>query len=477
MIKLGSALLMSMFISFFTTSNEHTLIGDSVILNQSDEDVFISPCTKFSDLDDKKGEEALEAFVVFRDFMKVEQYNEAYEYWLVAYQNAPAADGKRFTVYTEGVRLHEFLLHNTEDAGEKEIIISKILDLYEEGAKCFPPQEGYLLGLKAFDLYYKYPDHASDSAKYALFKRTINFYKEDSPVFVVNPFTALMIERFNDGKVEMEEAQNYSALLTAIIEKGVSSGKQVESWAMVANYSPARLESFESVEGFYDCDYYLDKYLNDFEENTSDCETAVTLLGRLKFAGCIDSLEIFTRLETSIDENCVRVATASTLAQDAFELLKEGKYHASIDALQLAVEEEDEIDKKAQYSLLIAKIYYGNLRDYPSSRKYARQAAKLNPNWGEPFFLIGKLYASSGPLCGPGTGWDSQIVTWVAIDKWIHARNIDPDIAPEVNKMIMKYLQYMPSVDDIFMRNLKVGQAFKVGCWIQESTTIRAAPK
>ena len=85
------------------------------------------------------------------------------------------------------------------------------------------------------------------------------------------------------------------------------------------------------------------------------------------------------------------------------------------------------------------------------------------------------LYASSGPLCGPGTGFDSQIVVWVALDMWNKAKSLDPAAAPEANKFIRRYAQYMPNKEDIFIRGLKEGGTFKVPCWIQRNTVIRAA--
>ncbi|MEL7163779.1 MAG: hypothetical protein AAFN92_23675, partial [Bacteroidota bacterium] len=111
--------------------------------------------------------------------------------------------------------------------------------------------------------------------------------------------------------------------------------------------------------------------------------------------------------------------------------------------------------------------------NFGQARKFARRAAEANPASGEPYMLIGPLYASSGPLCGPGTGFDSQIVTWPAIDKWQQAKRIQPDLAKEANKLIGRYTQYMPSKSDIFQRGIKEGDTFKVGCWIQENTRVR----
>ena len=89
--------------------------------------------------------------------------------------------------------------------------------------------------------------------------------------------------------------------------------------------------------------------------------------------------------------------------------------------------------------------------------------------------LIGKLYASSGPLCGPGTGWDSQVVTWVAIDKFTEAKRRDPSVADEANKWIGRYSKYMPTKEDVFFRQLTAGQSYYVPCWIKETTTIRTS--
>ena len=103
------------------------------------------------------------------------------------------------------------------------------------------------------------------------------------------------------------------------------------------------------------------------------------------------------------------------------------------------------------------------------------EATKIRPEWGEPYLYIGRLYASSGKKCGPGTGWESQVVTWVAIDMFQKAKSVDPEVADKANKLIGQYSQYYPTKEDCFFRQLKAGDPFKVGCWIQRQTTCRCA--
>jgi len=157
------------------------------------------------------------------------------------------------------------------------------------------------------------------------------------------------------------------------------------------------------------------------------------------------------------------------------EMLVEGRYQEAIDCYTMKANEATDTETKAKYHLTVAKIYYGELKQYSKARSAAREALKHKPNWGDPYLLIGKLYASSGSLCGTGTGWNSQVVTWPAIDKWRKAKQVDSSVSKEANKLIGRYQQYMPSVEDIFQRGLKQGDAYKVPCWIQERTTIRAA--
>ena len=162
-------------------------------------------------------------------------------------------------------------------------------------------------------------------------------------------------------------------------------------------------------------------------------------------------------------------------AELAYILLREAKYPEAIEAFQKAIEEEEDVNKRANYALTIAKVYNVHLRNFPRARQWALQAADMRPGWGEPYILIGRLYASSGPLCGPGTGWDSQVVTWPAIDMWVKAKAIDPSVAKEANKWIGRYSQYMPNREDVFIRSLKAGDSYYIGCWIQTSTTIRTS--
>ena len=57
--------------------------------------VSTAQCGKFNE--SPRETEALEAHVLYRDMVKLKDYDSAYENWKIAYELAPAADGKRAT--------------------------------------------------------------------------------------------------------------------------------------------------------------------------------------------------------------------------------------------------------------------------------------------------------------------------------------------------------------------------------------------
>ncbi|MFQ5446679.1 MAG: hypothetical protein ACE5FF_07080 [Saprospiraceae bacterium] len=433
-------------------------------------EVVNNPCPTFNDAPNP--DMALEDFVLYRDFMKAGDWDLAFERWQKVYDVAVAADGKRTTVFTDGVKFFEHYM--AQDTSKKQEYLDKIMRLYDEMEQCYP-DGGFATGLRAFDYYFKYPTLLPKAEQYELFKKSIELDNGEPRFFILNPFTALLVELTLDEKVPIREAQQYAGVITAAIEKGLAEcqGSDCENWKIIHEYAPARLEALESIKGFYDCDYYEAKYYLAFEANPSDCNVIVKTYSRLKWGQCGDEDAAFQTVKTAYMEHCYEEPTNPV--EECNAMLREGKYRGAITCYENLLKNMTDDQQKAQITLVIAKIYFAYLKNFPRARQYARRAAALRPGWGEPYMLIGTLYASSGPLCGPGRGWDSQVVVWPAVDMWEKAKSIDPGVAAKANQMIKQYTQYMPSGGDIFQHLLKEGDSYFVPCWIQENTIIRAA--
>ncbi len=433
----------------------------------------VSGCPGFADAPNP--DEVMDQFALYRDYIRIQDWDLAYDFWKKVYAVAPRADGRRNSVLADGIVLYEHYYREAPDSTEKAKYVDRIFELYDQIEVCFPQSGGYAAGRKAFDLFYQYPNRASRREIYDLFKKSIDQDGMNTNFFVLNPFSSLLVEMYGKGEIDLQEAKAYQQKVRDILAKGLEEckGNACEPWLIIQEYTPARLEAFEAVRGFYDYDYYIDKYFPEYIADSTSCETVTTVYSRLVWGETPKENPKFKRLVAARKEACVPAGTQ--LVREAYDCLQNADYDCAIEKFESAASETDNTEKKGNYLLLVAKVYQAHKKNFPKAREYALKAAEVRPDWGEPYILVGILYASSGPLCGPGRGWDSQIVTWPAIDKWTKAKQVDPSVSEEANRLIGRYRQYMPSVGDIFQRTLKEGERFFVPCWIQEYTTIRAA--
>jgi hypothetical protein len=82
------------------------------------------------------------------------------------------------------------------------------------------------------------------------------------------------------------------------------------------------------------------------------------------------------------------------------------------------------------------------------------------------------IYASSANLIGE-SDIQQRIVYCLAVDQFINAKAIDPQVTSEADEDIGKYSQFFPNKEDALFENIKAGSIYKIGGWINESTTVR----
>ncbi|MEM1122697.1 MAG: hypothetical protein AAGJ18_19795, partial [Bacteroidota bacterium] len=242
----------------------------------------LSPCGKF--FESTSPSEAEDAHVLYRDLVRMKKYEEAMPLWQKAIALAPAADGLRDYHFMDGVKIYKYMYGKTNDVDQKSAYIDEMFKLYDEAAKCYPKKAAQYKGLKGFNLYFNYPHKSTTEKTYQIFKELADSEGTDMPFFIVNPFTATLVELALEEKLPMDEAFKYQSLIKETIAKGVKNceKKECESWKIIESYAPVRLEDLETIKGFYDCAYYKEKYYPEFLENPQDCDLLTTVYSRLK---------------------------------------------------------------------------------------------------------------------------------------------------------------------------------------------------
>ncbi len=433
-------------------------------------------CTTLLDIDPAIRSDTEDAFTLYKDEIRYKKYEAALLLWKTAYYTAPGANGKMTSHFDDGVKIYDYLFKKEIDENKKAALVDTILSIYDKRLECFE-DDGTIIARKAFNSYYSYSQYTDSDETFELFKEVIKRKGLKTDYFVVNPFSKLLYDRVLENKIDHQEASVLALQIFDIVEEGLAKckGEYCDAWAVIDAYAPPLLSGLEGIKGFYPCEYFMENYYTQFEEDPTNCDNITEVYLKMVWGGCDQEDERLKNLKAAKEKECYVAPPPPGPLTLAYQALERGEFRESIKMFEDYTTTSDDPEKKAKYLFLISKIYYAHIKNFPAARKYALSAAANKSNWGEPYMLIGKLYASSGPLCGPGTGWDSQVVTWVAIDKFNYAKKIDPAVTADANKWINRYSQYMPKKEDIFFRQLKAGSSFKVPCWIQETTKVRTS--
>lgn len=305
------------------------------------------PCAKFSD--SKAGEAALDAHVIYRDYLRAERFDDAMPYWRKAFAAAPAADGKRKSHYTDGIKLYKNLMERATDEAGKNIYMDSIKYMQKRMGECFSEEPGYSEGLIAFDQYYQYRDMISNEEIFSNFKAAYNKMGMDAHAFVINPFTALLVEMYQKKEIEKDTALKYAKLVLDITAK--NEHNKEDGWPIVLTYAPARLEIFEVEKGFYECEYFNEKYYPDFLEDPKNCDVIETVLSRLKWGDCDENGKEIQALRKAYDEHCrvVVTGTANKDLVDGKNNLENGNYQEAVECYQRYVDSQEDKEKEVNF--------------------------------------------------------------------------------------------------------------------------------
>jgi len=183
-----------------------------------------------------------------------------------------------------------------------------------------------------------------------------------------------------------------------------------------------------------------------------------------------DSLEKIVSREVADKHTKDESSSLSAISMARF-FIKKNNIVKAIASYEQAINSETDKYKKANYCYEFATVIYEQ-KDYQRVRNLANQAIAIKPDWGKPYVLIGKIYAASANLIGE-SDIQQRIVYCLAVDQFINAKTVDPDVTAEADKEIGIYSQYFPNKEDALFENISAGSIYKIGGWINESTTVR----
>lgn len=401
-------------------------------------------------------------YFFYSQYYKKKDFEKVYPYWRQLYDKA---SGLTSIIFYEGEEiLKDKIEKSKSNPAVQAAYVDTLLEMYDKWVLCHG-NEDYVLGTKKAQAQIEYKNDIAGAKK--SLERSLQL-SDRYPIVMRTYFNLLNFE-YKDGKINEETlTQKYDDLI-ARLDKNIAKNDQY-----VNNYKEAK-ESIENtyLQNFGDksnpevCAKLLAIYAKKYNANPNDASTVENVYERTK--GCTDSLfnvELLQKLN-QLKPNYSYAVRLARLYVNA------GKLDEAYTLYENAISHESDVENKANLYLLLANMK-ADKDQFPEARELARKALALDSTYARAYFLIGYLYASSGKLCGPGTGFQSQIVLWPAFDNFNKAILYgDDEIKAEAQKMLDLYKQYLPTKTDIAGKKLSVGQTYTINCWINEQTTVQ----
>jgi len=392
------------------------------------------------------------------EFMKIDLLDHAFPSWQVVFNECPASSKN---IYLYGIKIYRRRVAKQKDPAQKAIVLDSLMLIYDRRIEHFG-QEALVVGRKGLDLL-RY-DNSQVQRAYEYLKGSADLGKgktEDAVMLALLQTSNVLFKQDEmDGKDLIDNYLFSSEILNARIKAGKNVGR--------AETCLQNIEAIFANSGAADCETLVEIFTPKFEETPEDPEFLKKITSLLANQDCEDT-ELFARSS----ENLYKTEPSSQAAYNLAKLFyKKEDYEKSVEYYKEAINGDADAEQKAKYHYELGLILFSKYDDLTNARSNARKAIENKPGWGDPYILIGNLYASSSDNCGEND-FEKITVFWAAVDKFKQAKSADPEASSEANELIAKYSAYFPNVEDAFFYGFENGQAYTVGCWINEKTTVR----
>jgi len=391
--------------------------------------------------------------------------------WRHCFMNCPRASE---FLYLDGVAMMEYLIVKTSDPAVKEKYIDTLEMAFDNRIKYFPndsrtkqSQEGSILWRKAMSLDEYAPERLEKI--YNSFKRSVELEQNNIPPSPVPYYLKATIDMSNKGSFDADVILETYDQLSTIVDFNLKKAVDENNAQAHEDWTTAMRLMEQLIEPFASCEDLLNILQKKFDSAPQDVETLRKVTNTLDKNKCTDNTLFMKAAENlfKLDPDPQAAYMMGIIHS------KNGNYDRAAKAMEDVIKLTDDDDLKYKATMGLVRMLMMQ-KKYSQAREQARKALQMNPNSGEALLLIGQMYGASAELCG-----DDEIsrkaIYWPAVDKFNEAKRVDPSVIDEANRLINQYRPHFPISEQLFFNNLRVGDSYRVECWINETTTIRSA--
>ncbi len=405
---------------------------------------------------------------LFTEYVKQKSYADAIPSWEICFNECPLANSK---IYTDGVKIMEYRIKKEKDPAKKEELFQQLMGVFDQRIKYFGDDkkygEDYILGAKAYTLLEHKEDVASRKQADEWFKKSIDSRKTASQPAILGSYVQNAVNLYKDGATDAEHVVKSYITVNDIVDKQIAGSKKPATQAKLKEFKD-KVEQLFATSGAADCETIEKIFAPQLEENKANVDWLKLVSKLLARANCEDAQLLY---DVSESLNAIEPSSSSAYGL-ARMYLKSQDLDKAIEFYNQAIELEEDPTAKGTYYYQLGLIKF-NQSKYAEAKAAALQAIELRKDWGDPYILIGNLYATSAKTIGTKE-FEHATAYWAAVDMFYKAKSVDPSTADKANELIGIYTKHFPGTEDIFFNGLKVGDSYKVGGWIGVTTKVRA---
>ncbi|GAB4245941.1 MAG: hypothetical protein Tsb0034_24730 [Ekhidna sp.] len=400
--------------------------------------------------------QALEKQAYYKLLIAQSKYAEAMKPLNWLYENNPELNP---SIYIQGADCLEEVLKKVKSKERQSQLKDSILWMYDQRMKYFdnPANTIDRKAYKAFQLYYKDPSKYPFLAE--LYAKAYEMNGPEISTFNLSNymFFAKNYHQVAPDKMTAEKVLDIHTLISDIIEIKKQNGETTDKLKKEQDKTDAWLSS---IDGILTCEFIESNLVPKFRENPGDIANAKKIFKYSVQAKCTDADYWLEASETVLKE------------QPSFSLANAlgSKYVASGNASKgmklyeqaalIATTSEEKHDALMGQASAASKLGMKS-----KARSLAYEALSAKPGSDRAYNLIGNLYFTSFDDCQGGQSKVLDRGVFLAAYKMYEK-------AGNQSQMTASKEQF-PSIEEIFNEGYEEGQNITVGCWINETVTLK----
>ncbi len=404
--------------------------------------------------------ECVKNISLYAEYYDQDNYKDAWEPWLNVLNICPKASKN---TYIRGERIVKHLIEQAEDKEKKHAYIDTLMKVYDLRIKHFG-EKGYVLGKEGVALL-KYKGNTLEGKKqaYKALNQSVKIKGAESPIPVMVNYMNVSNQLFQAQEIEKQTFFNDYENITAVFDEKIAAQSQDQQ----LKSAKSQIETIFRKSGAASCSDLVELYSPKFEKNPKDSALLTKIINILDNYGCTEETFYF-----KVGQNYFELNPTEDFAYTLAEAAKrENQYETAIKYYKETISLTEDKEQKSIYYVELGNLFYSEFDDLQQAKEYAKKAIETNNKNGAAYMLLGNIYASVENY--GKNELEKKAIYWLAVDYYQKAKEADSSLEEKANKQINVYRKYFPSKSTVFFYGLEEGQAYELGSWINETTTVR----